>query len=218
MGSATLSSMTLYDISPLITAALAVWPGDVPFTREISLALAEGANIDLSAIRTTVHLGAHTDAPSHYAADGAGIADRPLDLYLGACLVVRVAVASGARIMPADLPADFPAALPGRVLFHTGSYPDPTRFNTDFASLSPELIALCHDRGALLVGIDTPSIDPFDSQDLPSHQAVAARDMAILEGVVLDHVPPGRYELIALPLRIAGADASPVRAVLRTLA
>ncbi|MEO7994054.1 MAG: cyclase family protein [bacterium] len=207
----------LLDISPRIHPGIAVWPGDTPFTRVVNLAIASGANIDLSEIHGTVHLGAHTDAPSHYVAGGVAIDARPLDYYIGECLVVAVTVARGARIMPADLPQDFPLHLPGRILFHTGTYPDPDVFNRDFASLSPELIALCHDRGAVLMGIDTPSIDPEDSKDLPSHAAIAARDMAILEGVVLEHVTPGRYELIALPLKIAGADASPVRAVLRTI-
>lgn len=101
-----------------------------------------------------------------------------------------------------------------RVLFKTGSYPDPTHFNTDFCSLSPELIEELALNGVCLVGIDTPSIDPAESKDLPSHAMVAAHDLAILEGVVLDHVADGVYTLVALPLRIEGADASPVRAVL----
>lgn len=209
--------MTLYDITPLVHPGLAVWPGDTPFSREILCAIGAGDNIDLSTIHTTVHLGAHTDAPSHYVADGAGIDTRSLDFYLGPCLVVAVNVAPGARIYPSDLPPDLPDVLPGRVLFCTGTFPDPDHWNDEFASLSPELIAWCHARGARLLGIDTPSIDPFDSKALESHQAIAARDMAILEGVVLTGVPPGQYELIALPLKLLGADASPVRAVLRSL-
>jgi len=209
--------VTLYDITPLVHPGLAVWPGDTPFSREILCAISAGDNIDLSTIHTTLHLGAHTDAPSHYVAEGAGIDARSLDFYLGPCLVVAVTVAPGARIYPSDLPPDLPDVLPGRVLFCTGTFPDPDHWNDDFASLSPELIAWCHDRGARLLGIDTPSIDPFDSKALESHQAIAARDMAILEGVVLTGVPPGRYELIALPLKLQGADASPVRAVLRIL-
>jgi len=209
--------MSLIDISPRIHPGIAVWPGDTPFTRDIACAISDGANIDLSAIHTTVHLGAHTDAPSHYVGDGVGIAERSLDLYIGDCLVVHVDVDRGSRIYPANLPSDFPDRLPARVLFRTGTYPDPDRWNDDFASLSPELIAHCCDRGARLMGIDTPSIDPFDSKLLESHHAIAERDMAILEGVVLAHVQPGMYELIALPLRMDGADASPVRAVLRPL-
>jgi len=117
----------------------------------------------------------------------------------------------GRRILPADLPG--PVQAP-RLLLRTGSYPDPTRFNPGFASLSPALVHVLADQGVVLVGIDTPSVDPFDSKALESHQAILHRDLAILEGLVLDAVAPGLYTLIALPLRIPGADASPVRAVL----
>jgi len=201
----------IIDISPTINADLAVWPGDTPFSRDVNLSIAEGANIDLSAIRGTVHLGAHTDAPNHYTAGGAGIDERDLSLYLGPAQVISVDVEPGARIRPEDCPVDIQAP---RVLFKTGSYPDPTHFNADFCSLSPALIEKLAGEGVRLVGIDTPSIDPAESKDLPSHAMVAAHDLAILEGIVLDHVDDGVYTLIALPLRIEGADASPVRAVL----
>ena len=201
----------IHDISPLISSRIAVWPGDVPFSRQVNLAIADGANIDLSAIHTTVHLGAHTDAPSHYTGKGEGIADRDLGRYLGDCQVMRVSVERGARIQPEDLTG--PIVAP-RVLFCTESYPDPDTFNTDFCSLSAALINGLAEAGVVLVGIDTPSIDPESSKDLPSHHAVAQHDMGILEGVVLSQVPDGVYTLIALPLRIEGADASPVRAVL----
>ena len=201
----------IIDISPVINSQLAVWPGDVPFSRELNLSIADGANIDLSAIRGTVHLGAHTDAPSHYAADGEGIAQRDLSLYLGPAQVISVDVERGRRIQPEDVPVAITAP---RVLFKTGSYPDPTDFNTDFCALSPSLIEKLAGEGVCLVGIDTPSIDPAESKDLPSHAMVAAHDLAILEGIVLDQVDDGVYTLVALPLRIEGADASPVRAVL----
>ena len=201
----------ILDISPAVSPRSAVFPGDTPFSRAVALSIGGGDNIDLSAITTTVHVGAHTDAPSHYVAGGASIDRRPLELYYGPCEVVAVTVARGARIPPLDRPVRAP-----RVLFRTGTAPDPDRFDGDFASLSPELIASLHDQGVVLVGIDTPSIDPAESKALESHQAVASRDMAVLEGIVLAHVEPGLYTLIALPLRLEGADASPVRAVLVT--
>jgi arylformamidase len=105
--------------------------------------------------------------------------------------------------------------LPPRVLFATGTYPDPQNWNSDFAALSVELIDFLHERGVITVGIDTPSVDLFESKDLPAHKAILRRDMAILEGLVLKDVPEGTYELIALPLPLVGFDASPVRAVLR---
>ena len=101
------------------------------------------------------------------------------------------------------------------VLLATGTFPHPEQFNEDFAALSPELVEALHRQGVRLIGIDTPSVDPFPSKELPAHQAFLRRDMAILEGLVLKDVPEGVYELIALPLKLVGFDASPVRAILR---
>lgn len=202
----------LIDISPVIDEALAVWPGDVPFRRDVSLEMARGDNYTLSAIHTTVHVGAHADAPSHYHPRGETIEMRPLERYIGPCQVVRVAAPRGRRIVPADVRAEIRAP---RVLFGTDSFPDPRRWNTDFNSLAPELVEWLHARGVVLVGIDTPSVDPFESKALEAHNAIFARDMAVLEGLALEGVREGLYELIAPPLRIRGGDASPVRAVLR---
>lgn len=204
-------STRIIDISPLVSERIGVFPGDVPFSRHVSLQLERGDNIDLSSMHTTLHVGAHADAPRHYARGGAGIDTRPLDLYYGPCQVVRVTVARGARILPADVAESITAP---RVLFRTDSFPDPNRFDEDFASLSPELVDALHARDVRLVGIDTPSIDPCHDPSLESHQAAARHDMANLEGLVLQHVEPGLYTLVALPLRLEGADASPVRAVL----
>jgi arylformamidase len=201
----------LLDITPRISPRLGVWPGDTPFSREVLLDVESGDNITLSTIRTTVHLGAHTDAPNHYATGSADIADRPLDRYYGPCEVMKVAVARGQRILPADLPR---SPTTERLLLRTDTFPDPEQFNTDFASLSSVLVDHLHAAGVRLVGIDTPSIDLFEDKVLESHTAVAGHDMAILEGIVLTEVPDGHYTLIALPLPIEGADASPVRAVL----
>jgi arylformamidase len=207
--------MALIDISPPVDAAIGVWPGDTPFVKTVNLDIKGGANITLSDIRTTVHVGAHTDAPSHYVASGDDIAARRLDFYLGRCNVLHVAVDRGKRIMPADLAGR--AISAPRVLLRTGTFPDHRNWNNDFASLSPELVDFLNRRGVMTVGIDTPSVDPFDSKELEAHRAFARNDMAIIEGIVLDEVDEGEYELIALPLRLVGADASPVRAVLRTL-
>ncbi len=195
----------------MISPRIAIWPGDVSFSRSISASFLEGANLDLSSITTTVHVGAHTDAPSHYRAGGATMEERALERYYGPCQVISVAIGRGERIMPDHLGVAIEAP---RILFRTGTFPDPDSFNEDFAALSPELVAFLGHRGVRLVGIDTPSIDPIDSKALESHNAAADRDMAILEGIVLEGVDPGIYTLIALPLRIEGADASPVRAVL----
>jgi arylformamidase len=204
-------SPRLIDISPLVSERLGVFPGDAPYRRQTSLSIARGDNIDLSAIHTTVHCGAHADAPNHYVKDGVGIAARPLDLYYGPCQVMQVAARRDARLGIEALDGDIEAP---RVLFRTDTFPDPDTFNEDFASLSPALIEHLARRGVRLVGIDTPSIDPCHDPRLESHQVVAKHDMAILEGLVLGHVAPGLYTLVALPLRLDGADASPVRAAL----
>lgn len=206
--------MALIDISPPIDATIAVWPGDTPFAQTFNAEMSAGANLTLSDVRTTLHVGAHTDAASHYVAGGEDIASRSLDYYVGLCNVVHVDVGRGERIMPRHIGGkriDAP-----RVLFRTGTFPDPRNWNDDFAALSPELVDALHALGVILIGIDTPSVDPFESKALDAHHAMAKHGMANLEGVVLNGVEEGTYELIALPLRIVGGDASPVRAVLRT--
>lgn len=202
----------IYDITPPISDRLRVWPGDTPPTREVLLDMKRGDPITLSTLHASVHLGAHADAPSHYGADAPSIDQRSLDYYLGPCQVVRVAVPRQTRIDVSMLPGPIRAE---RVLFATGTYPDPEQFNEDFAALDPLLVEHLHRQGVKLLGIDTPSVDLFDSKDLPAHRMCLQCDMAILEGLVLTDVPAGEYELIALPLRLAGYDASPVRAVLR---
>jgi len=203
--------MKIIDISPVLSPSIAVWPGDVALSRDVALDMNEGDNLTLSALTATLHLGAHTDAPSHYVADGEDIASRGLERYYGPAQVIAVRVERGARIVPSDLQDE--VASP-RVLLKTGTYPDPNDFNEDFAALSPELVDYLASRGVELIGIDTPSVDLFADKALMSHNAIARHDLAILEGVVLDHVSPGHFTLIALPLSLAGCDASPVRAAL----
>jgi arylformamidase len=204
----------IYDISPPINDSLQVWPGDTPPRRETLMDMARGDSITLSTLHATVHLGAHADAPSHYGFPAPTIDERPLELYVGACQLMRLSVPRRSLIGPDDLPRPI---LADRVLLATDTFPDSTRFNEDFAALAPALVEFLHDRGVRLVGVDTPSVDPFESRELPAHKTFFKLDMAILEGLVLDGVSEGLYELIALPLRLVGFDASPVRAILRTL-
>lgn len=203
----------IHDITPPVSETLQVWPGDTRPRREVLLDRGRGDNITLSTLHATVHLGAHADAPSHYGTDAPTIDQRPLDFYLGPCQVMHVPCPRRRRIAFQDLPKPIQAP---RLLLATGTYPDPHSFNQDFAALEPLLIDDLHQLGVRLVGIDTPSVDLFDSKDLPTHQAFLRNDMAILEGLVLRDVPDGVYELIALPLKLVGFDASPVRAILRS--
>jgi arylformamidase len=204
----------LYDLSPTIRPELPVWPGDTPFSAKLSWSIAQGASVNLSAITTTPHLGSHADAPFHTEPRGEGIADMPLDRYLGPCRVIRVPPQP--LIEPRHVEG-FDLANPGRILFKTESVRDRRTFPERFTAISPETAALLAEKGVLLVGMDTPSVDPFDSKTLDAHHALFRGGIAILEGLVLDGVPEGIYELIALPLKMAGLDASPVRAVLRSL-
>ena len=203
----------IYDISPPIRETLAVWPGDTPPSREVLLDIARGDTVTLSTLRATVHLGAHADAPSHYHRDSPSIESRNLNLYLGPCQVMTVSVGKGGLVAIEDIRESITAT---RLLIRTGTFPDPGHFSEDFAALAPEFVEHCADLGVRLIGIDTPSVDPFTSKTLDAHKTFLRRDMAILEGLVLGGVPDGQYELIALPLRLEGFDASPVRAILRT--
>ncbi len=204
----------LYDLSPTIRPETPVWPGDTPFHSHLSWSIADGASVNLSAITTTPHLGSHADAPFHTEARGEGMSEMPLERYLGPCRVVKVPpqpLIEPRHVEGIDL------THPRRLLFKSESVRDRRAFPERFTAISPELAALLAEKGILLVGMDTPSVDPFDSKTLDAHHALFRGGVAILEGLVLDGVPEGVYELIALPLRLAGLDASPVRAVLRTL-
>lgn len=209
----------LYDISPTLSASTPVWPGDTPYEARLTWSIAQGGSVNVSSITTTPHLGAHADAPFHADADGPGIADLPLEPFLGPCRVVDVPpelLVTPQHLRGIDL------ADPPRLLLKTGSAPPGEHsghapaFPERFSALSPDLARALGEAGTLLVGLDTPSVDPFDSEELPAHHALIRGGVVNLEGLVLAHVPSGIYELIALPLKLAGLDASPVRAVLRT--
>jgi arylformamidase len=218
----------IYDISPVISTRTNVWPGDTPVSREMVCDMAKGANITLSAMRATLHLGAHADGPNHYSHPAPGVGERSLAYFLGPCQVVDASTPRGGRVHIHEL--NLPRGIEApRVLIRTGTFPDFEHWNEDFAGLSPELIDYLANAnvqardpsvaasGVITIGVDTPSVDTQNSKDLPAHKAIARHDMQILEGLALRDVPAGVYELIALPLRMIGWDASPVRAVLRTL-
>ena len=207
----------IIDISPPISPDIAVFPGDTPVSREVLMSFEAGDHLTLSTLRSTVHVGAHADGPIHYERGGRSIDEIPLDRYLGPCQVVRVEVGGGARVGVADLPGGLDSITESRVLFRTDSYPDPNAWNDAFAALDPDLVRALAARGVTTIGIDTPSVDTATSTDLPAHAAFAETGLVILEGLQLKDVEPGRYELIALPLRLVGFDGSPVRAVLRPL-
>lgn len=192
--------MRVIDISRWIDEDTAVWPGDVAFSSRTVSSLAEGAPFASACFTMSAHLGTHADAPAHVIEGGAPIGRRPLEAYVGP-----------ARVM--DLPGRGevgPDALPrkglgvARILFRTRGA----------VSLSPLAAIALAEKGAILIGTDADSIDAGDAEDLPAHRALLSRGVAILECLDLEDVAPGDYQLVALPLKFAGLDASPVRAVL----
>jgi arylformamidase len=205
----------LWDISPAIGPGFPVFPGDTPFAQRWTWTLDDRCPVNVSELTLSPHTGAHTDAPLHYDARGASIAEVDLATYLGPCRVVH-AIGAGALIQPEHVLARL-TGTPPRVLLRTYARA-PEHWDAAFTAIAPDTIDVLHAHGVRLVGIDTPSLDPETSKSLDSHQHVRRHGMAILEGIVLDDVAEGDYELIALPLKIAGCDASPVRAVLRELA
>jgi arylformamidase len=202
----------LIDISPRISARTAVWPGDTDYRLTWVSRMEEGASCNVASITTTPHLGAHADGPLHFRNGAPAVGELDLAPYLGPCRVVDVT----------GVPVVDEASLAGeelygveRVLFRTGTFPDVEHWNDDFACLDPALVRRLGKLGVKLVGIDTPSVDPFHSKDLPAHHALLEQGIRNLEGLDLSEADPGEYELIALPLRLVDADSSPVRAVLR---
>ena len=202
-----------FDISPLVTSRLGVFPGDVPFRLNQEMGFNQGHHLELHSIQTTLHIGAHADAPSHYHPDGVKMEKVKLMSYIGRCNVIDVShCPRGHRIEPKDF--DWNLISTSKILFKTGSFPDPNQWNSDFVALSPELIFKLAAKNVDLVGIDTPSVDLEDCKNLYSHQALFATKMAVLEGLDLMGCPEGCYFLMAVPLKLGGAEASPVRALL----
>ncbi|AOJ64480.1 kynurenine formamidase [Burkholderia ubonensis] len=206
---------TLWDISPPVDPATPVWPGDTPVTVERVWRMEAGSPVNVARLTLSPHTGAHTDAPLHYDADGAPIGAVPLDAYLGPCRVIHCIGAS--PVVTPDAVAAALDGVPPRVLLRTYAHAPVAQWDPDFCAVAPDTIDLLAERGVKLIGIDTPSLDPQESKTMDAHRRIRAHRMAILEGIVLDAVPAGDYELIALPLKLATLDASPVRAVLRAL-
>ena len=205
--------MKVWDISQTLRPGLPVWPGDTAFAFERSWRMEDGSPVNVGRMTMSTHSGSHGDAPLHYAADGADIASVALEPYLGEALVIDVRHVKGV-VKPEHLP-DLGGAR--RVLLRTfGAFPH-EHWDSGFTAIAAETIRHLAAAGVILIGTDAPSVDPQDSKTMDAHRAVHEADMRILEGLVLDDVPPGRYELIALPLKIAGGDAGLCRAILREL-
>ncbi len=205
----------LKDISQPLSAGLPSWPGDTRFAAETLWSIGPDCPVTVSRITCSTHAGTHADAPLHYDPDGAAIDAVDLEPYLGPARVLDLRGA-GAVVTPALLGPALATPV-ARVLFRTYDRFPHAAWNERFTTVSPDAIAILAERGVRLIGIDSPSIDPQHAKALHAHQAARAAGMRILEGLVLDDVEAGDYELIALPLRLRGLDAAPVRAILRPL-
>lgn len=203
----------IIDISQRLQAGIAVWPGDTEFQNFWVMRMDKGDSCNVGSVTMSLHTGTHADAPLHFVRDGGTPVDADLTPYIGPVTVVDVGAVESIRVEHASRAL---AAGAKRILFRTGTA-RPDVWNDSFAYFGPDAASTLVESGVLLVGIDTPSIDRSDSRTLDSHKIFAAGNVALLENLVLEHVQPGLYELIALPLKLAGMDASPVRAILRTL-
>ncbi len=202
---------TVIDITRPLEPATPAWPGDTPFSRRWTQAHGAGGAA-VSCLQFSPHVGTHLDAPLHVDPLGRDVASVPLAACFGRCEVVAV---PGHRlpISEAELPPGWTPTTP-RVLFATGTWPAGSGLPLVFASLSPGFVDFLARAGVILVGLDTPSVDPPDATDLVAHRRCAFQNILILEGLDLASAPPGTYTLVAVPLRLPGAEASPVRALL----
>jgi arylformamidase len=206
--------MRLWDISPAIRVGIPVWPGDTAYDEARTWSLGPGCPVNVSKFTMSTHTGAHADAPFHYDATGARAGALPLETYLGPARVIHAIGA--ARIERMHLDGRLAGAT--RVLFRTYARAPQERWDAGFPAVAADAIDALAAAGVRLVGVDTPSLDPQESKTMDAHLAVRRHKLAILEGLVLDAVPEGDYELVALPLKLEGLDAAPVRAILRELA
>ncbi len=207
----SLSPFEWIDASRPLRPATPVWPGD----RAFELEQRREKGLVLSSFATTCHVGTHLDAPLHLDPDGEGVEGVPLARCVGPAEVVRVPSTVGA-LGSQDLPEGWAPAAP-RVLLRSDSYPIDGLIGNGFSALSVQLVHWLADRGVALVGVDTPSVDPFGSEDLEAHRALLAREMTWIEGLWLADAEPGAYMLVALPIRLEGAEAAPVRAILKRM-
>ncbi|WP_143416316.1 arylformamidase [Geobacillus sp. E263] len=200
------------DISQRLDEKVAVWPGDTPFSYRVNWSKEESGSVNVGQITMSTHTGTHIDAPFHFDNEGKRVLDLDLDIYIGPARVIYLP--NKTKIGVDELQS---VNLEGvtRLLIYTGFWKNRTVFPEAIPHIEPELASYLSERGIRLIGVDLPSVDPLDSKELPAHHELTRHGIHILEGIVLDHVAPGDYELIALPLPLAEADGSPVRAVLK---
>jgi arylformamidase len=212
--------MKIWDISRTLSNDLAEWPGDEPCRFRLTREKAKGESVNLGAISMSVHNGTHADARFHFDTNAASIEKSPLEIYLGRATVVDLAQAfldskEKHLITIEDLkPHAEQIAATSRLLVKTGRWNDSTVFPDKIPVIAADVPAWLQKNGVRLLGLDLPSVDEIDSKSLQNHHALAVADIAIIESLDLSDVPPGIYHFAALPLKIAGGDGAPMRAIL----
>lgn len=197
----------LRDISIAVGPDTPAWPGDTPYSCGWTWRMARGDSVNVSAITSSPHVGTHADAPFHVDDAWAASDALPLDVFLGPAIVCG--------IDDLDRLPDGPVP---RLLVRTGGSIAGGRFPDRWPALGTDRVRALLGRGLRLLGVDAPSVDLRESTTLDVHRALFAGGAYNLENLDLSGVPDGTYDLAALPLRIVGLDAAPVRAVLRPLA
>lgn len=204
--------MKIYDISRTLSPTTAVWPGDQKFEHHWTMQIPRGASVNVGAITLSVHTGSHADAPFHFDDSGADISQLSLEKFIGPVTVIELKDSDKIQIEHVRR-LDFSRVQ--RILFKTpGSFLEDSRWVDDFVYIATETAEFLGKNNVQLVGLDTPSVDPMTSKTLSAHKMLARYGIVNLENLNLSRVPPGEYQLIALPLKLSGLDASPVRAVL----
>jgi arylformamidase len=202
------------DISQILNNNIPVWPGDTPFDYKVSWGMEESGSVNVGQVTMSTHTGTHIDAPYHFDNAGKRVIDLDFNLYIGPAKIVHLQQPASIGIK--DLQS-VPLKGVKRLLIKTDAWKDKTVFPESIPHIEPELAAFLAEQGVQLLGLDLPSVDPLDSKELSAHHELNRHGIHILEGLVLDEVEPGEYELAALPLPLAEADGSPVRAVIRKI-
>ncbi|KGA96373.1 kynurenine formamidase [Alkalihalobacillus alcalophilus ATCC 27647 = CGMCC 1.3604] len=202
------------DISQPLDDKLAHWPGDTPFQYVTEYTKEQTGSVNIGKMTTSLHSGTHVDAPFHFDNSGARILDLDLELFIGQA---RVIDGSSFTMLNEEMFSHFNLDGVTRLLVKTLVPNNPIHFPADFPSVTTCGANYLGKKGVKLIGVDVPSVDHPDSKELSGHHALLKNEIAILENVMLDSVPDGDYELIALPLPIKEGDGSPVRAVIRPL-
>ena len=200
------------DISRPLSPQTACWPGDVPYAFSLGWKISDGASVNVGSITISVHTATHCDAPFHFDADGVTVDHIPLEVFLGPAWVIDVRHCLDDWLAALQPLSDQTIT---RVLFHTGGWQDTSHFPVQIPVMQPQTIEWLAAYGVKLIGVDLPSVDELDSKELPNHHALGRAGITIVEGLWLEDVRAGEYELVAAPSKMMGTDGSPLRALLK---